>query len=239
MTGPDSTGAADTRLDTATTKRQALSVGIATGAYGVSFGALSVAAGLDVWQTIALSALMFTGGSQFAFVGVLGAGGTGLSATATAGLLGVRNGLYGLEISRLLDLRGLRRVAGAHLTIDESTAVAVGQPDVARSRIGFWWTGLAVFVLWNATTAVGAVLGDAMGDPRTYGLDAAAAGAFCALLWPRLHNHLTRGVALTALTISVVLSALLPAGVPVLVAALVAFIGLPPPRGARGSRRRA
>lgn len=239
MTGPDSTGAADTRLDTATTKRQALSVGIATGAYGVSFGALSVAAGLDVWQTIALSALMFTGGSQFAFVGVLGAGGTGLSATATAGLLGVRNGLYGLEISRLLDLRGLRRVAGAHLTIDESTAVAVGQPDVARSRSGFWWTGLAVFVLWNATTAVGAVLGDAMGDPRTYGLDAASAGAFCALLWPRLHNHLTRGVALAALSISVVLSALLPAGVPVLVAALVAFVGLRAPRGARGSRRRA
>ncbi|GAB94256.1 putative branched-subunit amino acid permease [Kineosphaera limosa] len=217
----------------AATKRQALSVGIATGAYGISFGALSVAAGLSVWQTIALSLLMFTGGSQFAFVGIIGAGGGGLSATATASLLGVRNGLYALEISRLLDLRGWRRLLGAHWTIDESTAVAVGQPDTARSSIGFWWTGAAVFVLWNLTTAIGAVLGDAMGDPRQYGLDAAAAAAFCALLWPRLHSHLTRGVALVALLLAVGLSAFVPPGVPVLLAALVALVGLPTPsRGA-------
>lgn len=80
-------------------QRQAWSVGLATGAYGVSFGALSVASGLDVWQTVALSALMFTGGSQFTFVGVIGAGGTGVAAIATATLLGIRNGLYGLQVS--------------------------------------------------------------------------------------------------------------------------------------------
>ena len=122
--------------DAGATIRQALSVGVATGAYGISFGALSVASGLDVWQTIALSALMFTGGSQFAFVGVLGAGGSGASAIATASLLGVRNGLYGLEIGRILGLRGWRRLLGAHLTIDESTAVCVGQPDARRRSLG-------------------------------------------------------------------------------------------------------
>ena len=74
--------------------RQSWSVGIATGAYGVSFGALSVASGLDVWQTVALSALMFTGGSQFAFVGVIGAGGSGLAAIAAARLPGLPHGLY-------------------------------------------------------------------------------------------------------------------------------------------------
>ncbi len=216
--------------DAGATIRQALSVGVATGAYGISFGALSVASGLDVWQTIALSALMFTGGSQFAFVGVLGAGGSGASAIATASLLGVRNGLYGLEIGRILGLRGWRRLLGAHLTIDESTAVCVGQPDARRRSIGFWWTGWSVFVLWNLTTAVGALLGDAMGDPRTYGLDAAAAAAFCALLWPRLASRLTGAVAVGALLVAVALSAVLPAGVPVLVAALVALVGLREPR---------
>lgn len=228
---PDGPGAAPGAADT---KRQALSVGIATGAYGVSFGAVSVAAGLSVWQTIALSALMFTGGSQFAFVGVVGAGGTGLSATATASLLGVRNGLYGLEINRLLGLRGWRRALGAHWTIDESTAVAVGQGDQERARIGFWWTGAVVFALWNLTTAAGALLGDAMGDPRAYGLDAAAAAAFCALLWPRLHSHLTRIVAAVALALAVGLSAFLPAGVPVLLSALVALVALRGPRDADG-----
>jgi predicted branched-subunit amino acid permease len=63
-----------TRLGRHPAFRTGASVAVATGLYGISFGALGVAAGLDVWQTIALSALMFTGGSQFAFVGVLPAG---------------------------------------------------------------------------------------------------------------------------------------------------------------------
>ena len=191
--------------------RQSVSVGLATGAYGVSFGALSVAAGFSIWQTVAMSALLFTGGSQFAIVGIIAAGGSAGPAVAASTLLGVRNGLYSLPVGRLLEVTGLRRVAAAPLTIDESTAVAVAQPEPRAGRLGFWLTGLSVFTLWNLTTLVGALVGDALGDPRRYGLDAAAAGAFCALLWPRLHNHLTRGVALTALTISVVLSALLPA----------------------------
>ena len=126
--------------------RQSLSVGVATGAYGLSFGALSVAAGLDLWQTQALSALLFTGGSQFAVVGILGAGGLGSTAVATSSLLGIRNGLYGLELSRELGFHGWRRVAAAHLTIDESTAVAMAQSGRADARRGFWLTGLAVFV---------------------------------------------------------------------------------------------
>ncbi len=211
--------------------RQALSVGVATGTYGVSFGALSVAAGLNVWQTMALSALMFTGGSGFALVGILGAGGSGASAVAASSMLGIRNGLYALEINRILALRGWRRLLGAHLTIDESTAVAVSQPDREAAAVGFWATGLSVFTLWNVTTLLGAFLGDAMGDPRAYGLDAAAAAAFCALLWPRLHNHRARIVAVAALAVAVSLSTVLPAGVPVLVAALLALVGLRLPAG--------
>lgn len=145
--------------------RTALSVSLATGLYGVSFGALSVAAGLDLAQTMALSLLMFSGGSQFAAVGVLGAGGGVGAAVATAGLLGVRNGLYGVQVAPLLGTRGWRRLLAAHLTIGESTAVATAQPGPASTRAGFWWTGAGVFVLWNAFTLLGALLGDALGDP--------------------------------------------------------------------------
>ncbi|WP_345711038.1 AzlC family ABC transporter permease, partial [Kineococcus glutinatus] len=166
--------------------RQGLSVGIATGLYGISFGALSVAAGLSVAQTCALSLLMFTGGSQFAFVGVVAAGGSGAAATAGAALLGVRNGFYGLQLSPLLRPRGLRRPLVAHLTIDESTAVATAQPREDEGRRGFWAAGLGVFACWNAMTLAGALLGDALGDPRRWGLDGAAVAAFLALLWPRL-----------------------------------------------------
>jgi predicted branched-subunit amino acid permease len=214
--------------------RQCLSVGIATGAYGVSFGALSVAAGLSLWQTMALSALLFSGASQFAVVGIIAAGGSGAAAVATSSLLGMRNGLYGLQMSRLLGVRGLRKVPAAHLTIDESTAVAIGQPERAAQRLGFWGTGLSVFVLWNLTTLLGAIVGNALGNPERYGLDAAAPAAFCALLWPRLRSGETRAVAAAAAVIALVVAPHAPAGIPVLVAALAAIVaGMLPLRPSR------
>jgi len=207
-----------------TALRQAASVSVATGVYGISFGALAVAAGLDLWQTAALSVLMFTGGSQFAFVGVVGAGGAGGAAVATAALLGARNALYGATVAPLLRARGLRRVGAAHVTIDESTAVATAQRDPAAARLGFWAAGLGVFALWNAFTLVGALVGDALGDPTRWGLDAAAAAAFLGLLWPRLAGRAARAVAGGAVVVALLLTPVTPAGVPVLAAAVVAVV---------------
>jgi len=206
------------------TLRQSLSVAAAVGAYAISFGALSVAAGLTVAQTCALSLLMFTGGSQFAFVGVVGAGGTPVAAAATAALLGARNGLYGLQMAPVLGATGLRRLAAAHVTIDESTAVATAQPTARLRRLGFWVTGTAVFVLWNLMTLTGAVVGDALGDPRRYGLDAAAAAAFLGLVWPRLREGSARAVAAGAVVVAAALTPIAPAGLPVLAAAAVAVV---------------
>ncbi|MCR6689676.1 AzlC family ABC transporter permease [Cellulomonas sp.] len=228
----------DERRDVRAARRQALSVALATGLYGVSFGALSVAAGLDLAQTMALSLLMFSGGSQFAFIGVVGAGGTAGAAVATAGLLGVRNGLYGPQVAPLLAVRGPRRLLAAQLTIDESTAVGTAHPPGPAARAGFWWTGVGVFVLWNLCTLGGAMLGDALGDPRRYGLDAAAAAAFLALVWPRLsgeHARLARVVAGAAVVAALMTTPVLPAGVPVLLAAAVAIgVGMLAPTDARG-----
>ena len=200
--------------------RQAVSVGLATSAYGVSFGAVAVASGLTVWQTVALSALLFSGGSQFALAGILGAGGTGVAAVATSSLLGVRNGLYALQVSRILGVRGLRRLLAAHLTIDESTAVAIAQETPTAQRRGFWVTGVVVFLGWNLTTLLGALLGDALGDPKVYGFDAAAAAAFAALLWPRLRSREAVVVAVLAGLVAALLVPAAPPGIPVLVAAL-------------------
>lgn len=217
-------------------RRQSWSVGFATGLYGISFGALAVAAGLEIWQTAALSLLMFTGGSQFAFVGIIGSGGLAAAPAAigTAAFLGFRNGLYALQMSQILGAIGLTRLAAAQLTIDESTAVGVTQPEPAAQRLGFWQTGIAVYVCWNISTFLGAVLGNQLGDPKRYGLDAAAAAAFCALLWPRLKSRDAVAIAGVALVIAVALSPVLPAGVPVLVAALAALLALVLPRSAEG-----
>jgi predicted branched-subunit amino acid permease len=216
--------------------RDSLAVSVATGAYGVSFGAIGVTSGLDVLQTCALSLLVFTGASQFAFVGVVGAGGAPLLGAASGLLLGVRNALYGLRLGPLLGWRGARRAAAAHLVIDESTAMSVTRDSRAAARVGFLTTGVGVFVLWNLATLVGALAGNALGDPRAYGLDAAVGGAFLALLWPRLADRRNRVVAALAAVLATALVPVAPAGVPVLAAAVVALAsGVRPGRpGAEG-----
>jgi len=203
--------------------RQSLSVGLATSAYGVSFGALSVASGFDLGQTMCLSLLLFSGGAELVKNRTVPAGGSGAAAVATSSLLGVRNGLYGLQVARILDNRGGWRLLAAHLTIDESTAVAVAQTTPRGRRLGFWVTGAVVFTGWNVTTLLGALLGNALGDPRTYGLDAAAAAAFLALLWPRLRSREAAATGVAAALLAAGLSPATPPGVPVLVAAVAAL----------------
>lgn len=206
--------------------REALGVALATSAYGISFGALAVASGLDVWQACVLSLLMFTGGSQFAFVGVFTAGGISAlpSAVASAALLGVRNLAYGMRMAPVVGGGPVRRAAAAHFTIDESTAVAISQSEPRLRQLGFWVTGVGIFLGWNATTLIGALVGDVLGDPKTWGLDAAAAAAFLALLWPRLKQRQAIAVGVAAAVVAAALTPLLMPGLPVLIAAVVAII---------------
>ncbi|NNG18748.1 AzlC family ABC transporter permease [Naumannella sp. ID2617S] len=204
--------------------RAGVSIALAVGVYGVSFGALSAAAGLNLWQTQALSLLMFTGGSQFAFIGVLAGGGSGLSALGAASLLGIRNGVYGMQVNAALRPHGWRRPVAAQLTIDESTATALGQQGPVETRRGFWTAGIGIFVLWNAFTLVGALAGNALGDPKQWGLDGAAVAAFVGLLWPRLKGREPVALAVVCAVVTAACIPFLPAGVPILVAAAVAAL---------------
>jgi len=204
--------------------RDGIAVGVATGAYGISFGAISVAAGLSILQTCVLSLLVFTGASQFALVGVIASGGAPLSGALAGLLLGTRNTLYGLRLAPLLAWRGWRRAAAAQLLLDESTAMSVNRGSTAAARVGFLSTGLAVFALWNLATLGGAIAGASLGDPRTYGLDAAVGGAFLALLWPRLKDRRNQLCAGLGVAVALSLVPATPAGVPVLAAAIVALV---------------
>jgi 4-azaleucine resistance transporter AzlC len=198
----------------------AVGIAVATGVYGISFGVLAVAAGLSTAQACAMSLLVFTGGSQFAAVGVIGAGGAATTAVVNALLLAVRNLGYGLSLASLLRGPLRRRALAAHLVIDESTAMARGQSAEDAARGAFWLTGASVFVCWNAGTLAGALAGAGLGDPARYGLDAMFPAAFLALLAPQLRQPGAAHVALAGAAIAAVLLPLTPAGVPVLAASL-------------------
>ena len=199
--------------------RDSLGVSVATGAYGISFGAIAIAGGFSAWQTMALSLLMFSGGSQFGLVGVVAGGGSPWAGAATAVMLGARNAFYGLRLSTLLSVRSWRRPLAAQLVIDESSAMSMGRGSVRAGRLGFYATGIGVFVLWNLGTLVGVVGASFLSDPRMLGLDAAAPAAFIALLAPRLRDGETWAIALVAALIAVLTTPLVPPGIPVLIAA--------------------
>jgi predicted branched-subunit amino acid permease len=199
--------------------RNCVGVGVAVGTYGVAFGAASVAAGLSTLQTCLLSLLAFTGGTQFAVIGVVAGGGGIVAALGSGLLLGSRNALYAMRMAPLLGVSGVRRLLAAHGTIDESTAMAVGQRDPALARTAFWWTFGSVFVVWNVGTLLGAAGASAFGDPAKFGLDAVVPAAFLALLAPRLRDgRIERRVAIGGAVIAAALIPITPPGVPVLAA---------------------
>ncbi len=205
-------------------KRDSLSLSLAVGAYGTAFGAASVTAHFTILQTCLLSLLTFSGASQFAVIGVLGAGGSAISGIATATLLGTRNALYGLRMAPILKVRGAKRVVAAQVTIDESTAIATAQKDEADQITGFWHTGFGVFLFWNLFTLLGAVGAKAIGNPSAWGLDAAVPAAFIGLVWPRLIDRKTRVIAAAAVLLSLALVPFTSAGIPIISTALLAII---------------
>ena len=207
--------------------RDSLSVGVAVGAYGVAFGAASVAAGLSVAQTALMSLLAFTGGSQFAVIGVVAGGGSMLAAVGGAWLLGARNTVYAMRLAPLLRPRGGRRLLAAMGTIDETTAMAIAQPDPREGRRAFWWTFGGVWVMWNISTVAGAAGATALGDPARFGLDAVVPAAFLALLAGALRSGaLQRWIAVTGAVIAFALVPITPAGLPVLASSAALLLAL-------------
>lgn len=219
------------------TSRSALTgaagIGVAVGIYGVSFGVLGVAAGLSPAQVCVMSMLTFTGASQFAFVGVIAAGGGALAALGPAVMLALRNAAYGLSLAPVLPRRLRDRAVLAHLVIDESTAMARAQSDPVAARRAFLFTGVGVWLGWNAGTLAGALLGGGLGDPRTLGLDAMFPAAFLALLAPQLRRPGAPVAAIAGAMVAIALVPFTPAGVPVIAALAGVVPGTLVARGVR------
>jgi predicted branched-subunit amino acid permease len=206
----------------------ATSIGFAVAMYGVSFGALGTTTGLTIPQTMALSLLMFTGASQFTLVSTLASGGTALTAVIASWLMGTRNAAYSMRMTPILKTSGPGRLVAVQLTIDESTAMGLAQDEEVfegrASRLAFWATGLSVYLLWNLATFIGAVSVSAIGDPKSFGLDAAIAAGLFALVWPQIKSRIDLLVALGGALTALAFTPLVSPGVPVLAAASVSII---------------
>ncbi|KOX06732.1 AzlC family ABC transporter permease [Micromonospora profundi] len=217
--------------------RDVLALGAAMFAVGASFGAVAVAAGIPVWATLTMSAVLYAGGAQFMAVGLVAAG-SPLAAVLAGLLLNARHLPFGLALGNSLGPRLGHRLLGSHLLTDEATAFTLAQPDGVARRRAFWLAGTLLFVAWNAGTLVGVLAGGAVGDPAALGLDAAFPAGLIALLLPSLRDRDTRHAALGGAALAVVATPLLPAGLPVLLAlagpALIALRRRRTPTGGAG-----
>lgn len=205
-------------------ERTSLSVAFTVGLYGAAFGAAGITAGFSILQTCLLSLLLFSGASQFAVVGIMGAGGSAASAIATATLLGFRNALYGLQLAPILKVTGLKRIIASQITIDESTAVSTLQSNDSDRKRAFYLTGFGVYIFWNLFTFLGALGASAIGDPSVWGLDAAVPAAFCGLVWPRLKDKRLFLISACAIILALLLTPITPAGIPIITTVLLAVI---------------
>ncbi|MCY1138566.1 AzlC family ABC transporter permease [Actinoplanes sp. Pm04-4] len=198
--------------------RDAVAIAAAMVAVGASFGAIAIAYGLPTWVPFAMSTIVFAGGAQFLAVGLLAAGNP-IAAVFAGLLLNARHIPFGLAIGGAMGA-GWRRLIGSHVMTDEVVAFTLAEDDPARRRRTYWLMGITLFTSWNIGTALGVLLGSAVGDYEALGLDAAFPAALIALILPSLRDRATRVVALTGTAVAVVATPFLPAGLPVLCALL-------------------
>jgi len=204
-----------------------VAVGIVIGAFGAVFGVTAVAAGGTVLQACVMSALVFTGASQFSAVSVVADGGSAAAALSSALLLGARNGVYGLTMARVLDGRLAKRMFAAQLVIDETTAMATAQTSRREQAAAFWMTGVTLYFCWMLGTLGGALLGSEI-DPERWGLDVALPAGFIAMVWPHFGTRNGRLAGVLGALVCLATIPFVPVGMSILCAAVAVLVGIRP-----------
>jgi 4-azaleucine resistance transporter AzlC len=192
--------------------------------FGLAFGVLAESAGMNTLSVFVFSATTFAGSAQFAAATVLEDGGGAVAAIVAAVLLNARYAPMSVAVAGVFHGPAWRRLVEAQLIVDESWALAGRSGRFQRNIL--LGAGLLLFVFWTTSSAAGTIIGDRLGDPETYGLDAAFAALFLGLAFPYLRNRRALGAALVGGAIALVFLPWAPAGVPLLAASAACLLGL-------------
>jgi predicted branched-subunit amino acid permease len=156
---------------------------------GLLFGALATAKGMSPLEAVLASALMFSGGAQLAAVEIWHHPVPIAALVASTLLINARFLLMSASLApKLPKLPLLARLVGFHALADENWALsesraaeeaAAGRRITATYVFGQGWMFVAA---WVAATALGAVVGPFLGDPRRLGADFAFTAIFVGLV---------------------------------------------------------
>jgi 4-azaleucine resistance transporter AzlC len=203
--------------------REGLPFGVAALLVGVSFGVLAEPV-MGAAAAIVMSAIVFAGSSQFAALAVLASGGGAVAAIVAGALLNARFLAMGIALAPSLRGGPLRRAVEGQAVVDASWALA-NRGDGRFDRDLLVGATLAQYPCWLIGTAIGALGGDLLDDPRTLGLDAIFPAFFLALMWDDLRDRRALAVAAASAALALALVPFTPAGVPVIAACLPAILG--------------
>jgi 4-azaleucine resistance transporter AzlC len=204
--------------------RRIAPIGAVAAIFGASFAVLARTADFGAAEAIVMSATTFAGSAQFAAASILGTGGTVAAAIVAAALLNARYAPISMTVGREFHGNVFRRIFEAQLIVDESWALS-RRADGSYDRRLLVGGGLVLYVCWVGGTAVGAAIGDALGEPETYGLDAAFPALFLALLVPQVRTRAALVAALAGGIVAFVLIPFVPPGVPIVAAAAACLVG--------------
>jgi predicted branched-subunit amino acid permease len=202
---------------------------------GVGFGAAAFVVGLSFGVVaqptmgsiapIVMSVFVFAGSAQFGATAVLASGGDAVTAIATGAMLNARFLSMGVAAAPALRGGPLRRALEGQAVVDASWALAA-RGEGGFNREALLGATLPQYPAWVLGTAIGVLLGGAIGDPADFGLDAVFPAFFLALLAAELGRPRVVPVVVLAGAIALALTPVLPAGLPVLLASSAALIGL-------------
>ncbi|MEV0087890.1 AzlC family ABC transporter permease [Saccharopolyspora sp. NPDC050642] len=218
--------------------RDVLSMALAMAIVGASLGAIAVSKGVPLWMITLMGAVVFAGGSEFMVVGLVTAGAAPVTAVLGGLMLNARHLPFGMAVGGLLDRGWPSRLIGSHLMVDESVAFALAQGTTAQKKRAYWLTGIALYCAWAPSVFLGGLLGQSVGDPGAFGLDAAMPAALLALIMPSLREFRTlRAVAVGAF-VALLTTPVLPEGLPVMAALVGLAAALPLPKRLVGEEAR-
>jgi predicted branched-subunit amino acid permease len=193
--------------------RRVAPLAVAVGAFGITYGVLAQASGFGALETLVFSATPFAGSAQFVAAAVL-----------AATMLNARYLPIGLSVAPAMRGGRLERFLRAQLVVDEAWAVShlgKGRYD-AQLLLG---AGLTLYLSWVVGTLLGIVGGDALGDPKDLGLDAAFPALFLALLAGQIKGRLGAVAAVLGAAVALALVPFVPVGIPIVAAAVVCLLG--------------
>lgn len=194
--------------------------------FGIAYALAARTAGLDAWQTMAMSLLVFAGASQFTAAGLFAGGVGSLSIVLTTLIINLRHLLLTASLAPALRSLSRRRRAGlAFAVTDESYAVSVRRLVDGQSGAALLLgASVSLYLCWQLSTIAGLLLGGIVPDLETWGLGLVFPLSFLVMLMPYLRSRPAWAAAIVAGGTALAGRLLLPGSWYILIAGIVGCV---------------